>query len=110
MDPLFFVTSFLALFAIVNPFSTASVFMLITPGKTVEERIQMARTSVVVSGIILIVFALVGQYILDFFSISIEALKIAAGLIVARIGFKMLNTGRDYFKSFEEKEHAIDRV
>ncbi len=42
---------------------------------------------------ILLVFALMGSYILDFFGISIEALMIAGGLLMLIVGIEMVREG-----------------
>lgn len=41
--------------------------------------------------IILIISFFVGQYVLDFFGISIEALRIAGGIIIVNSGFSLLS-------------------
>ena len=45
--------------------------------------------------IILVVFLILGAVILNFFGISLPALRISGGLIVAYIGFRMLFTDDD---------------
>ena len=83
--------TFAALLPIANPFSTAPVFATVTRRMTPERRLQQARMACIYTFSVLTVALLAGALILTFFGISIHALRFAGGLIVARIGFGMLN-------------------
>lgn len=83
--------TFIALLPIANPFSTAVVFLALTHGYTDARRIETARQSCVYMAGVLIVFLVAGALIMRFFGISLPAVRIAGGLIVARIGFGMLS-------------------
>jgi len=75
---------------VVNPFSTAPLFVSLTKGMKVEEQIKQAnRACLYMAGILLGSFFL-GAIILDFFGITIPAIRLAGGLIIAYIGFGML--------------------
>lgn len=79
-----------ALIPIANPFSTAPLFVGMTSGLSKAQRNKVARQSTIYMFIILVVFLLLGALLLNFFGISLSALRIAGGLIIAVIGFKML--------------------
>ncbi len=83
--------SFAALLPIANPFSTAPLFVAITRHMPRKQRMEQARMACVYMSAILLVTLLAGSLILKFFGISVEALRIAGGLIVAKIGFGMLS-------------------
>lgn len=85
------VVTFVGLLPIANPFSTAVVFLAITEGMSEERRQQQARMACIYMAGVLLVFLLAGALIMAFFGISIPGVRIAGGLIVARIGFGMLN-------------------
>lgn len=80
-----------ALLPIVNPFSTAPVFVAVTRGMSAARRQQQARLACIYAFAVLAVSLIAGALILAFFGISIHALRVAGGLIVARIGFGMLS-------------------
>ncbi len=84
-------TTFGALLPITNPFSTAPVFATLTRGMSRAHRRQQARSAIIYTAAVLLVSLLAGLVILEFFGISISALRVTGGLIVARIGFGMLN-------------------
>ncbi|MCX6230760.1 MAG: MarC family NAAT transporter [Bacteroidetes bacterium] len=82
-----------ALFSIMNPLGTVPVFLSLTQGKNKKQIKNIALyTSINVLMILLVSFFL-GKYLLTFFGISIQSLKIAGGMIIAASGFALL-TGR----------------
>ena len=76
-----------ALLPIANPFSTAPIFAAMTRGQKAESRDRQARLASVYMACILLVALVAGALILEFFGISLQALRVAGGLIIARIGF-----------------------
>lgn len=103
---LFAIGAFISLFTIINPFSTASVFHTITKKDSLKKNKAVARKACVTAVGIMVFFIFFGEYVLHFFSISIEAFKIASGLLVFAIGYKMINSGNRHVESDEEKAHA----
>ncbi|PNQ72537.1 antibiotic resistance protein MarC [Hanstruepera neustonica] len=88
-----FLVSFGALFSIMNPLGTVPVFVGLTLESSKKERAVTAFwTAIDVLAILLLSF-FAGKYILSFFGISLNALKIAGGLIIASSGFALL-TGK----------------
>ncbi len=86
----FFVASFSSIFTIMNPLSTVSVFMGLTEDKTREEKIRIAKRATLVAASVMIIFGFLGNFILSFFSITLDAFRIAGGLLVARVGLGMI--------------------
>jgi len=78
------------LIPIANPFSTAPVFTTITAGFDQQTRYRTAKLACIYMAVVLIVFFFAGVLILQFFGISLQALRIAGGLIIAYMGFRML--------------------
>ncbi len=88
-----FLISFGALFSIMNPLGTVPVFVGLTQENTKRERAVTAFWTAFDVLIILLLSFFAGKYILSFFGISLNALKIAGGLIIASSGFALL-TGK----------------
>ena len=86
----FFIASFSSIFTIMNPLSTVSVFIGLTDDKTKDEKLRIAKRATLIAAIIMIVFGFMGNFILSFFSITLDAFRIAGGLLVARVGLGML--------------------
>jgi multiple antibiotic resistance protein len=80
-----------ALVPIVNPLGMAPLFLTLTQDLTHSERAVLAR-KVATNGFVLLVVAIfAGDYVLDFFGVSVPVLQIAGGLVVASLGFRLLN-------------------
>lgn len=75
---------------IVNPFSTAPIFISMTAHVSASERRKTATLSCVYMAILLVTFLLLGTFILQFFGISLKSLRMAGGLVIAYMGFRML--------------------
>lgn len=78
------------LFPIMNPLSTAPLFVTLTAGFSAERRRRDARMACIYAFGILLVFLLLGTALIDFFGISVPGIRIAGGLIISVLGFRML--------------------
>lgn len=76
-----------------NPLGTIPLFVGLTQDNTMKERSQIAFWTAFNVLIILLLSFFVGKYILLFFGISLNSLKLAGGLIIASSGFALL-TGK----------------
>lgn len=86
-----FIFLFAALFSVLNPIGTVPIFVGLTQDYTKKERSRVALWTGFNVFIILIISFFVGQYVLSFFGITITALRIAGGIIIASSGFSLLN-------------------
>jgi multiple antibiotic resistance protein len=82
--------TFGALLPIMNPFSTAPLFVSLTANFEPRRRQAQALMACVYAFAILVVFLLAGAAIVSFFGISIPGIRAAGGLIIMAIGFRML--------------------
>jgi multiple antibiotic resistance protein len=71
------------LFAIVNPIGSAFIFSAVTANRSHAERMVLARKIGVYSAMVMLVALWGGAYVLEFFGISMAALRIAGGVVVA---------------------------
>jgi multiple antibiotic resistance protein len=101
--------AFVAILPVVNPFSKPPIFLSITEGWTLEERRAEALKASIYAFAILLVSLLAGTFILAFFSISLPALQIAGGLLIARTGFQMLNPQKEHHQTDAEHREACQR-
>ena len=79
-----------ALLPLINPLATAPTFLAITAGDSHVRRMQQLRMACLYTVIILVSFLVGGTFIMRFFGLSIPGLRIAGGLLVAGIGYRML--------------------
>lgn len=82
---------FISLFAILDPIGIIPVIILFTSGMTAQKRAQIGRIASLAVGIILLVALLIGQLLLAFFGISINSFRVAGGILLILMAFKMLN-------------------
>lgn len=87
----FFIASFVSLFALINPLSALPVFISLTENHDSKWRNYQIRKTCMYIIVICACSYLAGSHILGFFGISINALKIAGGIIISRSGFLLLN-------------------
>jgi multiple antibiotic resistance protein len=101
--------AFVAILPVVNPFSKPPIFLSITEDYTEAERRTTALRSCLIAFVILLVSLLAGTFVLEFFSISLPALQIAGGLLIARTGFQMLNPQREHHQTPTEEKEAREK-
>ncbi|HWK87118.1 MAG TPA: MarC family protein [Xanthobacteraceae bacterium] len=88
-----FLLVFAALFPVVNPLGGAPIFLSLTSGSSEAERNRLAR-GVAFNGFWLLLGSLLlGSEILEFFGITIPVVRVAGGLLVTAMGWKLLNEG-----------------
>lgn len=86
-----FLFGFGALFAIINPYGLAFIFLDKTRGLSEDERASLALRVAGYAFVVLLVSLFLGSQILNFFGVTIPALRIAGGLVVAATGWSMLH-------------------
>src|SRR5687767_8102765 len=87
-----FLATFSALFSVVNPFGAMPVFLTLTHDDTAKRRNEQARNACFYMIGILVVFFFIGQYVLNFFGVRLQDLRIAGGLMIMKAGFDLLNS------------------
>lgn len=90
IDFTLFGTGFAALFAMMNPIANTPVFLGLTAGLSRDEVRAIACRSLILSFVIVSIFAFSGDLILQIFGISINAFRIAGGGIVTLVGYHLL--------------------
>ncbi len=100
--------TFAALLPIANPFSTAPVFAAISHGMSMSRRHQQARMAGGYMAAVLLSALIAGALVLEFFGISMPALRIAGGLVVAKVGFDMLSPRAEEALPEQDRKEALD--
>ncbi len=86
-----FISIFAALISVINPLGTVPVFVGLTKEETISNRNKTAAWTSINVFLILVISFFIGKYVLAFFGISLNSLKIAGGLIIATSGFSLLS-------------------
>lgn len=90
-------------FTLTNPLGTMPVFLSMTKGIDNDQRARIVRRATIISFIILILFTVGGQVLFTLFGISANGFRIAAGFIILKIGFDMLQAKYSNTKLSDEE-------
>jgi len=109
-----FIYIFAALFSVLNPLGAVPIFVGLTQDYTKIERSRVSVWTAINVFIILIISFFIGEYVLKFFGISIDALRIAGGLIIVSSGFSLLTGNfsktRGVNKKVENDAHTRNQI
>ena len=78
--------AFTTFFATISPFSVSAMFAALTVGASADARRSMAIRGSAIAAVILLGFALLGEYLLTGLGISLAALRISGGILLLLIG------------------------
>lgn len=109
-----FIYVFAALFSVLNPLGAVPIFVGLTMDYSKGERSRVSLWTAINIFIILIISFFIGEYVLKFFGISIDALRIAGGLIIVSSGFSLLtgefNKTRGVSKKVESDAQTRNQI
>jgi multiple antibiotic resistance protein len=86
-----FLLVYAGLFPVVNPLGAAPMFLSLTRDASRDDRNRLALSVAINSFLLLLGAMLFGSYVLQFFGITIPAVRVAGGALVAGMGWKLLN-------------------
>lgn len=104
-----FLGTVVGLLPIINPLAAAPTFLAITEGDTGQYRRQQALKGCLYMIAILITTLIGGTVIMNFFGISIPGLRIAGGILMARIGMGMVAPNSPTPPEVREEREAARR-
>jgi len=100
----FALLSFSSLLAIVDPLAATPMFLSLTSDHSLAERRATVRRATITAVVVMVTFALVGNWIFTVFGITINAFRIAGGIIFFGAGIDMLQAKRSRVKVTEQEE------
>ena len=86
-----FFYAFMAFFAIMNPISNLPAYMALVADDSQKISRKIAFRSLLIAFVIVTVFIFSGDFIFKVFGITIVSFRIAGGILVAIIGYHMIN-------------------
>ena len=104
-----FISAFAVLFVIIDPPGCAPIFATLTNGTSRQHQKAMAFKSVFIASIILFGFAYVGEFVFSKLGISLDALRIAGGIMLFIIGLNMVFEKRTESRE-DRAEEALEDV
>jgi multiple antibiotic resistance protein len=88
-----FLVVYAALFPIVNPLGNAPIFLDLTRRCSAAVRYALAWQVALGGFLLLLASLLLGSHVLVFFGITLPVVRVAGGLVVATVGWGILNRG-----------------
>ena len=104
----FLLTSFVALFIIIDPIGLTPVFIAITQGMDDSLRLKVALRSVLVSAFVISLFIVGGETVLGFIGISMPAFRIAGGILLFLTALDMLFQRRSKRRENQTEQELVD--
>ncbi|MGK6354265.1 MarC family protein [Sphingomonas sp. DT-207] len=100
-----FISAFVTFFVVIDPPGCAPIFAGLTSGASAVHRRAMAVRAVVVAAVILLGFALFGEALLGALGISLNAFRIAGGIMLFLIALEMV-----FEKRTERREDRAEKI
>lgn len=108
-----FFIAFSALFSIVSPISQAIIYVQVTGDRSAADRALLARRIGVYAGLLMLGALWAGAPVLGFFGVSLAALRIAGGFVVAFFAWQFLQAperGEERKQEQAEQAEGIEAV
>lgn len=86
-----FPIAFSALFPLINPLGSAIIFLGLVGSADGIVYKRLARKIALLTTLFLVAVDLVGSFVLTFFGISLPVIQVAGGLVLASMGWRLLN-------------------
>jgi len=102
----FALVAFGAIFVIVDPLGVVPIFLALTPGDDTAKRRRMARTACLIAAAVMTLFAVAGERLLTLFGITLEAFKVAGGLLMLITALDQLRARPPRTRTSAEEQEA----
>ena len=104
MDPIEFgLLAFTSFLTLINPFGLMPVFISMTSGLDDHARRKTARRGGLTAFLVLLLFALTGQFLFGFFGISVHGFRMVGGILFFMLGYDMLQARLSAIRVPKEK-------
>ncbi|HSD62466.1 MAG TPA: MarC family NAAT transporter [Ignavibacteriaceae bacterium] len=99
----------ITLLPIINPVNTAVLLLSISSNLSTKERNHQIMMACIYMTAILVAFLLAGHFIMIIFGISLPGIRIAGGMIIGFLGFRMLFPAKEDMTQ-EGKQEALQKI
>ena len=99
--------AFVTFFVLIDPIGLIPLFLGLVGVRSYQEQKKIALRSTLVAGLLVLGFALLGGAVLRCLGISLEALKVAGGLLLFKIALDMINAQLERETDEEQAESRL---
>jgi multiple antibiotic resistance protein len=96
--------SFMTLLVVMDPVGMVPIFLALSGGRSEGERPRIARKAVLVTGGVMVAFALGGDWLLHRLAISLDAFRVSGGILLFLIAIDMVLAQHERETKEEEEE------
>ena len=100
-----FISAFITFFVVIDPPGCAPIYASLTKGATAAQRRNMAFRAAFIASLILLVFALFGEELLNALHIELNSFRIAGGIMLFLIAIDMV-----FEKRTERREERAQKI
>ena len=104
-----FIKTFVLYFIVIDPLGNTPLFLIITQHLETKDKIKTALGGIIIATVILLFFALLGNFILSYLNISFSAFTVAGGIILFLISMEMLFDKRQQRKE-GDLNYSSDKI
>lgn len=90
LSPAQLLQEFITLWVVIDPIGTLPVFLAVTAGMSAGQRRAVAIRAVIVSFVVLTLFIVLGQVVLDALGLALPAFQIAGGIVLFLFALTMI--------------------
>jgi multiple antibiotic resistance protein len=108
IDTAYMITALVTMFVVIDPIGIAPLFLALTAGKTPAQRRRIAIHATLVAAMVLTLFAIFGEAVLNFVGISMPAFRIAGGILLFLTALDMLFERRSKRREDRTEEEDSD--
>ncbi len=105
--PEFVVLAVTSIIAVLEPTSTIAIYLTLTKDMKESQRRRIIAKSMQISLLVLLFFALTGQFLFSIFNITIASFRIAGGILLVTVAFRMLNPRKGEYSQEELEDIAV---
>lgn len=103
----YFIPAFATLFVVMDPIGLTPLFLALTQGMNRHQRRVIALRAALVAGLLLTLFAFLGENVLGFLGISMAAFRISGGILLLLTALDMLFERRNKRRK-DQTETKVD--
>lgn len=92
MNATFFFNAFTSYFVVIDPIGCALIFYSLTLGQTTKQKAKTILKAMLIAFTIILVFGWIGERLLTALGISMDALRVAGGILLFNTAFKMITS------------------